>query len=426
MIQNFSKIEKVDGLLVLPGDKSISHRALIFSALANGKSQIVNLPDSDDINSTISCLQQIGIQITRKKNEVTIIGNGFKGFKKPLKALNAGNSGTTARLMCGVLSVQNFDSKIVGDRSLSKRPMLRIIEPLNIMGARISGTPKNTLPIEIRYSGAVKNFEYEMIYPSAQVKGSLILAGLHFDNSSRIIERAITRDHTERLLKLPLEKDRLKTVISVSKRSYPNPQKYFIPGDISIGSFFIILGVLVRKGRILIRNVSTNPTRTGLINILNEMGAGITINEEKKFDTEPLGELKIESNKLKNVAIKNELLPNIIDEIPALTIAGVFAEGDFEIRNAQELRLKETDRIKAICYNLKKLGLNVEEYNDGFKFSGVIKNERPIFKSFGDHRIAMAFGILSCLLEDGGKVDGFECVSVSNPNFVEQLKSITI
>lgn len=425
MIQSFIKIEKVSGSLILPGDKSISHRALILSALANGESELTNLPQSDDIKSTINCLQQLGIQIKEEADITKVHGKGFKGFAKPDKPLNAGNSGTTARLLSGILAAQDFESVIEGDDSLSKRPMMRIIEPLSLMGARVAGSDSNTLPLKFCPTEKFKSITYELPIHSAQVKSAILLAGLHSENITKVVEQYPTRDHTERMLGLDVEEHQMKSVISVSKSNYPVSQKYYMPGDNSTSAFFILLVLLIKNANLTIRNISINSTRTGLLHLFSKMGANINIKETGASNNEPYGDITVFASELNNIKLSKEVIANIIDEIPVLAIAGIFAEGSFEIGNVEELRVKESDRISALCYNLSLLGLNVEEFNDGFKVSGEIKNRKPIFKSFGDHRIAMAFGILSCLLDEGGKVDGFESVSVSNPEFIDQLKSIT-
>ena len=425
MIQSFNKTEKVSGSLTLPGDKSISHRALILAALANGESEIANLPKSDDINSTINCLQQIGIQTKEETDCTKLIGVGFKGFKKPNKPLNAENSGTTARLLSGILSAQRFDSVIEGDESLSKRPMLRIIKPLKMMGARISGSKNNTLPIRVFPSDNLHSINYELPIPSAQVKSAILLTGLHTEEKTKVIEFTQTRDHTERMLGLDVEKSQLKSVISVSKKNYPVARKYFIPGDFSTAAYFILLALLSKNANLTVLNISLNSSRIRLLELLKKMGAGISVVETGVSNGEPFGNINVMSSELTNIKINDEIIPGIIDEIPILAIVGIFSEGDFEIRCANELRVKESDRISALCYNLSLLGLTIEEYEDGFKIWGEIKNKKPLFNSFGDHRIAMTFAILSCLLDEGGKVDGFECVSVSNPEFLEQLKSVT-
>jgi 3-phosphoshikimate 1-carboxyvinyltransferase len=425
MIQSFNKINKVSGSLSLLGDKSISHRALLISSLADGKSKIKNLSDSDDVRSTIICLQTLGIEIESMKNETIVIGKGFRGYHKPLKPLNAGNSGTTARLLAGILSAQSFESIITGDSSLSSRPMKRVITPLTQMGSKIKSSIDGKLPLKIFPSEKIQAIRYNMPVASAQVKGAILLAGLHVEDETLVIESQQTRNHTENLLDLSVIKDSGIATSSVSKRNYPEPKEYFIPGDISSAMFFIVLALLVKNAELLIKDVSLNPSRIECLNLLIRMGGDIQIVEQGKLNNEVYGDVYINSSDLSNVRIEKEIIPLIIDEIPILTVAGIFAKGVFELRDASELRVKESDRIKAICTNLLKLGLVVEEFDDGFRVSGSIKKQSETFYSYGDHRIAMAFAILSSLLKDGEEVEGFESVSVSNPDFLKQLNSIS-
>ncbi len=422
MIQTFSKIFKVNGELILPGDKSISHRAVIFSAMADGESIIENLSDGDDVNSTINCLQKIGAKFKRKENKLFVIGCGFKGFSKPESALDAGNSGTTARLLTGLLAAQDFESKIIGDESLSKRPMIRIIEPLKQMGAKIESSD-GFLPLKIYPTKNLKHITYELPLPSAQVKSGVLIAGLHLDKKTCVIEKTSTRNHTEVMLNLETKKNNRDSYIFSSRTFYPVPDKYFIPSDISSASFFIVLALLCKNSNLTIKNISLNNSRISIIEILKKMGAKISVINICKVN-EPYGDLIVESSNLKNIEIPKNITSSIIDEIPILTIAGIFAEGDFEIRNVKELRVKECDRIAAMVSNLKLIGLDVEEYEDGFKVSGIIKNPNQIFNSYKDHRIAMSFAIL-CALTGYGRVEKFESVRISNPNFLQQLYSIT-
>lgn len=421
MIQEFNKIGKVEGELDLPGDKSISHRAVMFASMAKGTSKIHNLSNGEDVKSTQKCFKELGVEINTNENFVEITGKGFKGFKKPTKPLDAGNSGTTTRLISGILAAQNFESTIIGDEYLSKRPMKRVITPLTLMGGKISSTENFTLPMTIHPAEKLTPINYELPIASAQVKSAVLLAGLHCDVPTTVIEKIPSRDHTERMLGLKVEQTSEGRIVYSSKENYPEPKEYFVPSDISTAAFFIILTLLTKNPSLTIKNVSLNETRTGIIYILKKMGAKIETKNYRTIAGEPLGDLIIYSSKLKNINIPGEIIPNIIDEIPILSIAGIFAEGSFTINNAGELRGKETDRIKAICQNLKLLGLTVEEYEDGFSFNGEIENDSPVFESFGDHRIAMAFGILSLLLQGGGKVNNFECVSISNPNFINQI-----
>ena len=402
MIQSFNKIYKVTGTLSLSGDKSISHRELLISSLAEGKSYLKNLSNSDDVKSTISCLQALGIEIEFNEKELIVNGRGYKGYRQPLNSLNAGNSGTTARLLAGILVAQNFESIITGDASLSSRPMKRVIEPLTEMGAKIKANKGGKLPLYISSAEILKSIRYELPVPSAQVKSAILFAGLHLDEQTSVIELIQTRNHTENLLDLNVIKEEGRITSSVSRRNYPKPIDYFIPGDISSAMFFIVLALLVKNSELSIKDVSLNSTRIECLKLLIRMGGNIQIEEKGSSNNEVYGDLLVKSSELSNVKIDKQIIPLIIDEIPILAVAGVFADGDFELRGASELRVKESDRIKAICANLFKLGLAVEEFEDGFSISGSIKKQSEPFYSFGDHRIAMAFAILSLLMNSGG------------------------
>ena len=426
MIQKFEKINRVSGTLSLPGDKSISHRALMISALSKGKSYIENLSSADDVKSTIDCLRQLGIEINTHKKQFVVSGNGYMGFKKPVADLNAGNSGTTARLLSGILVTQDFNSTIQGDKSLSKRPMQRIIEPLKRMGAKITCSKNNTLPLMIYPAENLSPIIYQLKIASAQVKSAILFTGLHIEDKTEVIERYQTRNHTENLLNLDVEKTEGKIISSVSIKNYPDAKKYFIPGDISSAMYFVVLALLTKNSELRINNISLNQTRTTVIDLLIKMGARIETDIKGESQLEEYGNIIVKSSNLTNIKIDKALVPQIIDEIPILTVAGLFAEGDFKINNASELRVKESDRVKSICANLSYLGLDVVETEDGFSISGTVKKSNPEFKCFSDHRIAMAFSILSCLLANGGSVKGFESVSISNPEFLYHLKNIIL
>jgi 3-phosphoshikimate 1-carboxyvinyltransferase len=425
MNKSFSKVKKIRGELFLPGDKSISHRALIFSAMAEGQSVIENLSDGEDVQSTIDCLTSLGVEFDWQENKVVIQGVGFKGFKQPCKKLYAGNSGTTARLLCGLLSAQQIECEIVGDDSLIRRPMKRVIEPLRLMNADINSTGAGTLPIKIKPSKSLTNISYELKIPSAQIKSALILCGLHNVKESCIIENSVTRDHTERMLNLKVEMKQDRKYIYCSMKNYPEKTNYFIPGDISTASFFIVLALLSKNSELRIKNVSLNSTRLAFLEILKKMGADIQLSVKGIRCSEEYGDLLVKSSELKNIEIPQEIIASLIDEIPILSAACVFAEGVFEIKNAKELRVKESDRIKSLVHNFKMLSLEVKEYEDGFRVFGKIKPAGQVFESFSDHRIAMTFSIISSLLEDGGRVNDCECIKISNPKFFEQLKMIS-
>ncbi|MGB5529311.1 MAG: 3-phosphoshikimate 1-carboxyvinyltransferase [Ignavibacteriaceae bacterium] len=423
MIQSFSKINKVSGTLSLPGDKSISHRALLISSLAKGVSSIVNLPDSEDIKSTIHCLKSLGIKIETSGDKTFVYGRGFKGYSPPSGTLKAGNSGTTARLLSGILAAQNFESVIEGDASLSTRPMKRILEPLILMGSTIRSSD-GKLPIKIYPAANLKSVNYELPIASAQVKSAILLAGLHLEDESSVIESVYTRNHTENLLDLSVKREEGKITSISSRKNYPEPKEYFIPGDISSAMCFIVLTLLSKNSELMLNNVSLNPSRIESTNLLKRMGGNIQIEINGESNNELYGDMLVKSSELSNVKIDPEIISLIMDEIPILAVAGIFSEGVFEVRGAYELRVKESDRIKSLISNFHLLGLDSEEYEDGFRISGEIKKSNYTFNSFGDHRIAMAFAILSSLLQEGGKVEGFESVAISNPDFLDQINSI--
>lgn len=423
--QDFNQIKKVKGELKLPGDKSVSHRSVMFASLAKGESIIYNLLESEDIYSTINAFRDMGCDIVKYQNRFTVKGAGFKNLQKPFRPLYMGNSGTTSRLICGILAAQNFEATLTGDESLSKRPMKRISEPLKLMGAEIETSSNGTLPVTIKPVQNLKAIEYTLPVASAQIKSAVLLAGLHLDESTTVIENLPSRNHTETMLGLKTEKHGRGNKVYVSKKDYPQPKEYFVPSDISSSAFFIVLTLLLKDSELIIKNILLNETRTGILNVLKAMGGNIEIIEQKISSGEMYGDILIKDSELKNIEIPEEIIPNIIDEIPILTIAGIFAEGDFIICGAKELRAKESDRITSVCENLKLLGLQVEEYEDGYKISGNISSNKITFQSYHDHRIAMAFSILSLVLEQGGSIENFECVSISNPSFLEQMKSIS-
>ncbi|HEY6438317.1 MAG TPA: 3-phosphoshikimate 1-carboxyvinyltransferase, partial [Ignavibacteriaceae bacterium] len=372
MVQQFQKIKSVNGTLDLSGDKSISHRALLISSLADGKSEIINLSNSYDVKSTINCLASLGIKVERTDEKTIVFGNGYRGYKQPDKPIYAGNSGTTARLLSGILAVQKFDSVLTGDHSLSARPMKRVIEPLAEMGASVKSNNDDKLPIYINAAENLKPINYQMRIASAQVKSTILLAGLHLDNETTVIESFLTRNHTENMLGLKVTNEGGKIISSVSKSNYPEANEYFVPGDISSAIFFVVLALLTKNSQLTIKDASLNPTRIESLNLLKRMGGNIELEERGVSHNEVYGDVFIRSGELQNVKIEEGIIPLLIDEIPALTIAGIFADGNFELKSATELRVKESDRIKAICINLLKLGLDVEEYADGFNVSGEI------------------------------------------------------
>lgn len=423
MIKDFNGIDRLNGILKLPGDKSISHRSVMFSAMAKGNSEIYNCLMSKDVISTIDAFRLMGCRIEGNSEKIVVFGKGFGGLERPKKTLYLGNSGTTTRLLTGLLTVQNFSAIIAGDKSLSMRPMQRIIDPLSQMGANIKSS-NGFLPMEVYPSKSLKPISYKLPIASAQVKSAVLIAGLHLEEETVVIEDKLSRDHTERMLDLKILEDQGIRKIYSSKKDYPQNNTYIVPSDISTSSFFIVPALILPDSEIRLNGISLNESRTGVISILKKMGGDITFDNLKNINGEPRGDIIVKSSRLTNVEIPSEMIPNIIDEIPILSIAGIFAEGEFLIKNAEELRHKESDRIKSVVSNLRVLGLNTSEFTDGFAFHGIPKNDAVVFDSYDDHRIAMAFSVLSLLLAQGGKVNNFECVNISNPNFIEQLKHL--
>lgn len=424
MITKFNKIDSVNGELKLPGDKSISHRAVMFSSLADGRSTVTNYLNSADVNSTIGIFRKLGVEIEQTEDKLIITGRGINGLTKPDGDLDAGNSGTTARLMSGILAVQPFESRLIGDESLSKRPMGRVIVPLSFMGAQIDSRGENKLPLVFTPARQLFAIDYELPVASAQVKSAVLLAGMFQEQNTIVIENELTRDHTEKMLGLRTEMVSGKKYIYVNRNNYPVSRDYVVPSDISTSAFFLVLGSCLQNSELRLKNVSLNETRDGIIRHLKKMGADITIENEYNIGGEIAGDIIVKSSELTNCDIDESIIPNLIDEIPVLSVAGLLAKGAFRVKNAGELRVKECDRIKALCENYKKLGLDVTEYEDGFEIEGFIRNRNVVFESFDDHRIAMTFAVFSLIVYGNFAVDNFECIRISNPDFIEQINLV--
>ncbi|MBP6673113.1 MAG: 3-phosphoshikimate 1-carboxyvinyltransferase, partial [Bacteroidetes bacterium] len=375
--------------------------------------------------STVSCFAALGIKHSFEKDRLFIHGNGLHGLRFSLTELDAGNSGTTIRLISGILAGQPFQTKISGDQYLIKRPMKRIIDPLTKMGAKISSTERFTAPLTIDPVAALHAIDYELPIASAQVKSAVLLAGLFADGTTRVIEHEPSRDHTERMLGLTPVKENGRTIISVNGGTALQARPFTVPGDPSSAAFFIVAALIVPGSEITITNVGLNPTRIGFLTVLKQMGASITIENERIIGGEPIGDIVVQYSELTaNITISGEIIPNVIDELPILSVAAAFAVGTFEVKGAQDLRNKETDRIKAVCTNLRKLGLTVEEFTDGFAFESKKDLLSSDFDSFDDHRIAMAFGIAALALPGESTIINAECVSISFPIFWETVQSI--
>jgi 3-phosphoshikimate 1-carboxyvinyltransferase len=411
------------GQLQVPGDKSISHRALLIGAIADGVSEVRSCSRAADPLSTLSCIQQLGIQVEDQGDQILIHGKGRRRLCKSSAPLDAGNSGTTMRLLSGILVGQKFHSVLLGDSSLCQRPMKRIIDPLRHMGANIHGTERNTAPLEIEPIDQLHSIQYTLPIPSAQVKSAILFAGLFADGVTTVIETSKTRDHSERMLGLQSETKNGFHVIEVHSGVKIEGKKFFVPGDMSAAAFFLSAGMLVPESNLTIQNVGLNPTRRRILDIFKAMGGKIQIENEQTIEGEPVGDLVVQYSKLKsNLDLRGAEVVDLIDEIPILSVTALFADGTFSIHDARELRAKETDRITALVQNLRLLGCDVEEYEDGFAFEGNKKYLGTRIPSYGDHRIAMSFGVAGLKIPNT-TIENTECADISFPGFWQQLVS---
>lgn len=419
-------VKKLKGIIKMPGDKSISHRAIILGSISEGEIEVKGFLNSEDCFSTINIFREMGIQIEKgPQGDLLIKGKGLHGLSKPESSLDAGNSGTTMRLVCGLLAGQNFESTITGDKSLSKRPMKRIICPLEEMGAKIDARDGNFAPLVIR-GGSLKGINYVSKIASAQVKSCLLLAGLYAKGKTTIREPVKSRDHTERMLEhlgVDIRVDDL--TVSLRQATKLKGKSISVPGDISSATFFIIGALLLKGSELLIKDVGLNPARTGVLKVLSSMGAEIIIENERLQCSEPVGDIIIKSNDLKGVKITGDLIPSLIDELPALAVAATQAEGVTEISGAGELRVKETDRIKAISSQLGLLGARIQEKDDGMIIHGKTKLEGTEVNSFSDHRMAMSLAIAGLIADGTTKIKDTECINTSFPQFIQILEKIT-
>lgn len=411
------------GEIQLPGDKSISHRCAMFSALRVGESEFTNFPDSADCAATVSCMRQLGVKIIRERDRMIVSGSG-KILKVPAADLNAANSGTTIRLLSGILAGQPFASTIFGDQHLNRRPMGRIMGPLRQMGGKIGGEEDKYPPLKFSPVKQLNGIEFSLPIASAQVKSCVLLAGLFADGVTQVIEPVPTRDHTERMLGLNVteNENKVKTIFSQSDHVVPE-LSMAIPGDISSAAFFMAGALGSRGSELLIRNITLNPTRSGVLMALKKMNADLSI-DELASPMEPRGNVTVRYSALKNIKLSGKMIANVIDEIPVLAVLATRADGVFEVRDAGELRVKESDRIKAVCSNLKKCGVAVEELPDGLRLTGPQKIRGSKITTFGDHRIAMAFAIAGLWSEGEMTFDDPHVVSVSFPGFWDTLRRI--
>jgi len=416
---------RLTGSVRLPGDKSISHRYAMLAAIAEGPSEVHYFSTGADCRSTLSCLKNLGVQIERKDDRVTIQGRGLESLRAPASSLDASNSGSTMRMLAGILAGQRFRSVITGDASLSRRPMQRVIDPLIRMGARIRSAPGGLPPLTIE-GGPLKPIHYELPIPSAQVKTAVLLAGLHAEGATEVVEPVTTRDHTEIALEqMGAEIARHGRTIRVEGRPRLKGQKVYIPGDFSSAAFFIIAGLFVPESNLVLQNVGLNPTRTALLDLLASMGGRAKVLNVEMINGELLGNLHVETSQLKGGEIPPADIPGLIDELPVLAVLGTQTEQGLTFRGAAELRVKESDRIAWVAENLQRMGAEVEELPDGLRVAGRQALGGTEVDCYGDHRIAMAFAVAGLIAQGTTVIRQSDCVDVSFPGFFDVLASVT-
>ncbi len=420
-----TNVKSLNGELAIPGDKSISHRSIMFGAIAQGETIVTNFLLGEDCLSTIDCFKKMGVRIDQQEEKVIIHGNGFEGLCEPSEMLDVGNSGTTIRLLLGILAGRPFHSVLIGDQSIGKRPMTRVTKPLQLFGAAINGRKNGEYtPLSIM-GGNLKGIEYELPVASAQVKSSLLFAGLQASGMTTVIEPVKTRDHTERMIKqFGGEVEKNGTTINIEGGQKLTGASIHVPGDISSAAFFLVAGAIVPDSVIKLTNVGLNPTRTGIIDIMKEMGAQITITEHIDSEFEPRGDIIIQASALKGTTIAGDMIPRLIDEIPIIALLATQAEGITVIKDAHELKVKETNRIDTVVAELTKLGANIEATEDGMIIYGKSKLTGGTVSSHGDHRIGMMLSVAAALCEKEVYLENEEAIYVSYPSFFEHLQSL--
>lgn len=418
-------LQPVTRTLSIPGDKSISHRSVILGAIANGITSIDNFLPGQDCWSTVRCIRQLGVEITElAPNRLQVHGCSLDGLKEPDDYLDVGNSGTTMRLLAGVLAGQEFLSILTGDHTIRRRPMARIAEPLRQMGAQVWGRGNGRFaPLAIK-GGHLRAIDYLTPVASAQIKSAVLLAGLYGQGITSVTEPALSRDHTEKMLAAfgaNIKIEGLTTSIG------PGPltaQPITVPGDISSAAFFLVAGAIVPGSCLTISKVGLNPTRTGILDVLREMGADITITNQNQTSGEPMGDITVSGHGLKGISIGGSLIPRLIDEIPVLAVAAAAAEGTTIIRDATELKVKESNRLQAIATELRRFGVSIDETEDGLIIKGGRNYEGAVCESYHDHRIAMACALMGLVANGPTIVHGAECIDISFPGFESTLASL--
>ena len=415
------KLTNLHGEITVPGDKSISHRAVMFGSLAKGTTRITHFLEGADCLSTISCFRKMGIDIENNNGEILVHGKGLRGLSSPTDILDVGNSGTTTRLISGILAGQNFVSELTGDDSIQSRPMKRIMTPLLSMGADITSIKGNNC-VPLRIAGhPLKAIHYDSPVASAQVKSCVLLAGMYSDGVTSVIEPVLSRNHTEIMLNyFGAQVTSEGTTASIVPEPSLHAREIAVPGDISSAAYFIAAGLLVPGSEILLKNVGINPTRDGLLRVCKDMGADITM-LNVNMDGEPTADLLVRTSSLHGTTVGGEIIPTLIDEIPMIAVMAAFAEGTTIIKDAKELKVKESDRILVMAENLSRMGADITQTDDGMIIHGGKPLHGAVIDSYLDHRVAMSFAIAGLLCDGPLSIKGGDCVKISYPEFYEDL-----
>lgn len=421
----FKKTKHLKGEITVPGDKSISHRSIMLGSIASGITEVHGFLNGADCISSMNCFRQMGVEIDYDGSIVTIHGNGLHGLKAPADTLDVGNSGTTTRLMSGILAAQNFSSRVIGDDSICRRPMKRIITPLAMMGADITSERGNDCAPLIINGRKLKGIHYDSPVASAQVKSCVLLAGLYADGETSVTEPYVSRNHTELMLNaFGGSCTTLGTTATVTSDPVLTGQKIVVPGDISSAAYFLVAGLIAENSEITIKNVGINPTRDGIIDVIKMMGGDITFANVNADSGEPTADITVKTSSLKGCVIEGDIIPKLIDEIPVIAILACFAEGETVIKDAAELKVKESNRIDVMVNNLSAMGADITGTDDGMIIRGGKPLHSAVIHSKKDHRIAMSFAVAAMCAEGETEILDANCVNISYPDFYRDLENL--
>ena len=418
----FHKSHPLKGEITVPGDKSISHRGIMLGALANGTTSITNFLKGADCLSTISCFQKMGIEIEETENEILVHGKGLHGLSAPKEILDAGNSGTTTRLISGILAGQNFSCDLTGDASIQKRPMKRIMTPLSMMGADITSVHNNgCAPLHIK-GAPLKGISYQSLVASAQVKSCVLFAGLYADGKTSVTEPFLSRNHSELMLSsFGASVQTCGTTATIEPEPVLTAQKVEVPGDISSAAFFIAAGLLIPGSELLIKNVGINPTRDGILRVCRQMGANLELLNTRTQCGEPVADILVKHSELNGTVIEGDLIPTLIDELPVIAVMAACANGETIIRNAEELKVKESNRLEIIVHHLSEMGCDITGTEDGMIIRGGKPLHGAVLDSHLDHRIAMSFAVAGLVADGETEITNADCDNISYPGFYRDL-----